>query len=419
MRVRRASDNAEADVAFDATNKLMSANSTATITNAGASGLTVGTTLSFASFYAAASCFVTTWYDQTGNGRHAVQTTPASQPRIVNAGVIDQLNSWPAITFQNTGQLMTYTAATMTVQTINAVRSAPNTNWQTLVAMPANADFSIRANSYLYNLSPNGNDWYISTGSPYQFWVNGVQGSTYSGTTVHTITANSASPTAGSMSISTSFMGRGMYGGAAISEILLFPASLSTTDRQSLESNQHTVFVASVLPLHLLSFTGHRVNATNQLKWQTADESNTSRFVIERSIDKGGFTAIGQVAAYGTGNGNYAYNDMAAPAGITFYRLKMVDADGTFTYSNTVTLSMSPSQQASKAFPNPVSDHVFIQVNDQKLLNTKASVLDINGKLLFVFTINDWKQPVSMSRQPAGTYLVQLNNGEVLTITKK
>jgi hypothetical protein len=67
----------------------------------------------------------------------------------------------------------------------------------------------------------------------------------------------------------------------------------------------------------------------------------------------------------------------------------------------------------------PASDKVYIQVYDKNLLHTKARLVEINGNLLFVFTINDWKQPIAISGQPTGTYLVQLSNGEVLTITKK
>jgi hypothetical protein len=422
MRVRRSSDNAEADVAFDATYKRITTACTTTITAAGTSGLTIGTTMSFGSFYGSASCFVTTWYDQTGNGRHAAQTTAASQPRIVNAGTIDRLNSWPAITIQNNGQLMTYTSANITVQTINAVRACPNINWQTLVAMPASTDFSVRANSgvgALYNTNPDANDWFYSPGSPWQFWVNGVQNISYSSTAIHTISTNTASPVTATMSISSSFMGRGMNSGAGLNELLLFPATLSTTDRQALQTNQNSYFVSNSLPLQLLSFTGYRNSTTNQLQWQTADEANTRQFVIERKTANSDFNAIGELPARGQGNGHYTYNDATAEEGTVFYRLKMEDLDGQFTYSNTVSLLVPSSQQASKAYPNPTANKVYIQVYDKNLLHTKARLSDINGHLLFVFTINDWKQPVALNGQPIGTYLVQLNNGEVLTITKK
>jgi hypothetical protein len=415
LRVRRTSDNAQANVAFDGSNTV-SATSTVTIAVAGTSGLAVGATMPFSTFYAATNCFVNTWYDQSGNSKNAVQNTAANQPRIVNAGVIDKLLGKAAVTFQNTNQLMT--AASMTVQTVNAVRAAPNVDWQTLVAMPANADFSVRgALGGLYNPTPNGNDWYFNTGGTSQYWVNGVQATTYTGTSTHTLTANNAAPVTNTMSISTTFNLRGMYGGAGIIELLLFPSSLSTTDRQALQTNQFTNF--TTLPLHLLSFTGINNNGVNYLTWQTADESNTRQFIIERKTDNGNFTAIGQVAARGQGNGNYTYNDAFVLEGKVFYRLKMEDVDGSFTYSNTVTLSVDQSGAVSKVYPNPTSDKVFVQISDKNLLHTQARLLDINGKLIYAFTINDWQQPVNLSSQPSGVYMVQLKNGEILRINKK
>lgn len=79
IRVRRSSDNTEQDIGFDANGNLDE------------SALTT--------FVGAGSGFIRTWYDQTGNGRDATQTTTGSQPRIVNAGTIDKVNSKPAIYF--------------------------------------------------------------------------------------------------------------------------------------------------------------------------------------------------------------------------------------------------------------------------------------------------------------------------------
>ncbi len=417
LRVRRALDNAEADVAFNTTYNMLLQSSTVTITAAGSSGLTIGTTMPFDSFYAATSCFVTNWYDQSGNGRHAIQATAASQPRIVNAGVLDRLNGYPALTFENFEQWMAYTSTNITVQTVTAVRAAPDVNWQYLVALPANSDFSIRSsNGQMYTTSPNGNDWWYNTGSPNQFWVNGVQNQSFTAATVHTITANTANPVTSTMSISSTFYNRGMYGGAALAELLLFPAPLTTTNRQALQTNQNAFFIAHALPLQLISFTGHRNNATTQLQWQTADETNTRQFVIERKMDDGIYNAISTVTARGQGNAHYAYSDNGVPADTAFYRLKMEDLDGRFTFSNTVMVTASSTLQTSKAYPNPAHDKVCLQVTDKKLLRTTGKILDANGKLLFTFTINDWKQFVNMRGLPAGTCLMQLKNGEVLFI---
>lgn len=414
LKVRRSSDNAEANVAFDGSN-IVSASSTVTITAAGTSGLSVGATMPFSTFYAGTSCYVTTWYDQSSNGLNATQTTASAQPRIVNAGVLDKLVGKAAVTFQTTSQYMT--AASFTAQTINAVRAAPNQNWQTLAAMGANTDFSVRANTSLYNQATNSNDWYYNTGATSQYWVNGIQAATYTGTAVHTITANAASAFTATMSISTTFMSRGMNSGAGVVELLFFPSALSTTDRQALEANQNTNFTS--LPLHLVSFIAHQTNTGNHLAWQTADESNTKQFIIERKIDNSDFTAIGQVSARKQGNGNYSYDDASTAAGKMYYRLKMEDIDGSFTYSNTVIITVDQTGAVSKVYPNPASDNAYIQISDKNLLNTQAKLLDINGKIITMFTINDWTQPVQLGAQPAGLYLVQLHNGELLRITKK
>ena len=82
LRVRRSSDNTEQDISATVAGNL----DTTTLT----------------SFCGSASCYVNVWYDQTGAGRDAVQTTTGEQPRIVNAGVVDTQSGLPAIYFDGT-----------------------------------------------------------------------------------------------------------------------------------------------------------------------------------------------------------------------------------------------------------------------------------------------------------------------------
>lgn len=90
-RVRRASDNAEAWIDFDASSQSVTANSNAIIVLPGSSNLVPGTVMSFSKFYASTSCYVTTWFDQSGNGYDALQANNTAQLRLVNGGVIDEL----------------------------------------------------------------------------------------------------------------------------------------------------------------------------------------------------------------------------------------------------------------------------------------------------------------------------------------
>ena len=201
------------------------------------------------------SATIAIWYDQSGNAKDAFQATTNSQPRIINTGVVDSNNGLPAMTFQNASQVLEYSGS-ITVQTINTVRSSPNANWQTLLAIPANSDFSVRgANGSLYNISPNSNDWTYGT-SPNQTWVNQNQTIIYTNTTVHTAFIASLDPKIGTMSINSTFYGRGMYGGAAVNEIVLFPNTINTIGRTTIETNQ--------IEKYLVGFITTQPNSSNQ-----------------------------------------------------------------------------------------------------------------------------------------------------------
>jgi hypothetical protein len=124
-RVRRASDNAEAWIDFDASTQSVTANSNATIVLPGSSSFAPGTVMRFARFFAGTNCYVTTWFDQSGNGYDAVQTTASAQPRIVNAGVMDVLADHAAVNLMDTnGKVIAAFTITDWKQTVN-INSMP------------------------------------------------------------------------------------------------------------------------------------------------------------------------------------------------------------------------------------------------------------------------------------------------------
>lgn len=101
LKVRHGSTNAEANIAFDSDGTVSPA-SVAKITAVGTSGWSLNQEMTFSAFYAGASVFVKTWYDQSGNGVDAIQATTSSQPRIVNAGSMDVISGRAAINFDTT-----------------------------------------------------------------------------------------------------------------------------------------------------------------------------------------------------------------------------------------------------------------------------------------------------------------------------
>jgi hypothetical protein len=97
VKVRRDSDNAEANVSFDS-NNLVSASSNVIVTNVGSGSLALGQNLSYLTFIGAAQIYVVTWYDQGPNLYHALQSTLAMQPQIF-LNVAGTTNTLPSIAF--------------------------------------------------------------------------------------------------------------------------------------------------------------------------------------------------------------------------------------------------------------------------------------------------------------------------------
>ena len=114
------------------------------------------------------------------------------------------------------------------------------------------------------------------------------------------------------------------------------------------------------LPVVLISFGVRRLPGTGsaEISWATATEDGSARFVVERSGDPAaGFVAVGQVAAAGTSATRHAYalRDAAAAtqAGLLYYRLRQVDADGRATLSAVAVLAAAPVPAGLVLYPNP------------------------------------------------------------------
>lgn len=165
----------------------------------------------------------------------------------------------------------------------------------------------------------------------------------------------------------------------------------------------------SVLPIKLITFTGMLRGDDVQLNWATATETNNDYFEVERSLDGKSFTKIGFVK--GAGNSvnvqKYIYIDISAENEVLYYRLKQVDYDGTFSYSNIVVVKQNIS--SVKLYPNPFENYVTVYGHGDIVIT------DILGKIYFSDTVGN----VQTTDWPTGVYLVQyLINGEVKKIIK-
>lgn len=167
------------------------------------------------------------------------------------------------------------------------------------------------------------------------------------------------------------------------------------------------------LPLRLVRFAGNRLDdGAVLLKWVTADEENTSHFEILRSSDGHTFGQIGVISASGSGNHDYTFTD-AGPGLGKFYRLRMIDQDGSFTYSRIISIT-ADHQPSTSVFPNPANSQLTVDLGGSNLLPRKATIVDIYGRSHKQVGLNGSRSNVPLAGLKPGVYFLSVENGEVV-----
>ncbi|MEP6674480.1 MAG: T9SS type A sorting domain-containing protein [Ferruginibacter sp.] len=140
----------------------------------------------------------------------------------------------------------------------------------------------------------------------------------------------------------------------------------------------------TVLPLSLSDFTAEKNNGNIKLNWQTSQEQNTSHFIIEKSSDGTHFYFLKEVAAAGNSNVLHSYTatDPSPLYGTNFYRIKMLDLDGKYSYSKIVAVKMDDKNTGLSIFPNPVNKELQVQIASPSKEKAILRILDIAGRVL-------------------------------------
>jgi len=158
------------------------------------------------------------------------------------------------------------------------------------------------------------------------------------------------------------------------------------------------------VPVELISFSATTDSKNVNLNWATATETNNSGFEIERRYDKTDWLEIGFVPGHGTTTEkqNYSYIDQNVNAGIYSYRLKQVDFDGTFEYSNEILVNVTASLEFTldQNFPNPFNPNTLIKYSIPKSSQVSLKIFNTLGQEMETL-VNEEKQ--------VGTYEVNWN----------
>ena len=148
--------------------------------------------------------------------------------------------------------------------------------------------------------------------------------------------------------------------------------------------NYSGVLPTAALPVTITNFTVS-ANKSNiaAISWSTAQESNSAYFEIQRSADGKDWIKAGTVQAQGnsTITKSYTFSDATPISGVVYYRLKMVDADGTFAYSSIRVIELSLSATVT-LFPNPTADFVNISLKGNNSGNAKVYLVNQAGQIM-------------------------------------
>lgn len=172
----------------------------------------------------------------------------------------------------------------------------------------------------------------------------------------------------------------------------------------------YSLSTSSSLPVTLTSFTAKKGEGlTTRLDWSTVSEANSKRFEVQRSTDAKAWNTIAAVDAKGESSqlALYFFVDTAPAPGENLYRLKMIDQDGTFTYSRIE----SERFAFASLYPNPTAEKIKISgVADADV--AKVSLLSLDCKV--VYTTSKLVQgEIDVKNIANGTYIVaiRLKNG--------
>ena len=178
------------------------------------------------------------------------------------------------------------------------------------------------------------------------------------------------------------------------------------------------------LPVSLMSFTAklHQKNNVT-IDFSTASEQNNHYFNIEHGIDAINFDKIAQIN--GNGNSNtiqkYQFIHQDLQEGVHFYRLKQVDIDGTFKYSDVrkININKNNSVFGIETFPNPAKNILNINATiDENIDTFSITIYDTNGRIILAQNLSNTQNQIDMSNLNSGLYFAKIMINDEVTIRK-
>jgi hypothetical protein len=174
----------------------------------------------------------------------------------------------------------------------------------------------------------------------------------------------------------------------------------------------------NALPIELLSLQATLLNEVVAISWITASEINNDYFDIERSRNGINFEKIGTKKGAGNSNAtiNYSLNDAAPFNGINYYRLRQIDYDGKYTYSNIVDVNVPSYAFPVSIFPSPTSGDFTLSLTSETNSIVDIQVFNHIGQLIYSESeeihSGNFLKSISLNERQDGLYYMRvLANG--------
>ena len=171
-------------------------------------------------------------------------------------------------------------------------------------------------------------------------------------------------------------------------------------------------FSENPLPIELISFQAEALPGQVQLYWNTASELQSKEFMVERATKEVEFGAIGTVAAAGNSSTmlNYRFSDEKPEPGTNYYRLKLVDIDGTIRYSaiRSAVYEQLTAEGTAQLFPNPNYGSAYFTTSGSLQAGETVSLFSATGERVLHQDLEQAEQTVlDVSALPPGIYYLR------------
>ncbi len=177
-----------------------------------------------------------------------------------------------------------------------------------------------------------------------------------------------------------------------------------------------------ILPLKLLSFDARKNGKITILNWATVKEASLKKFEVQRSVNSTNFTTLGSVTAHGSvDNNSYQFIDNLPHTSTVYYRIKMIDNDGSINYSTIRKVDKNTGLDFA-IYPNPVHILLTFKIESDSRRNVQVEVVGTEGKVLKMLNtlVNNGTTtyPFNIAKLNPGSYILRITTEDKIIIRK-